>query len=826
MLKDGLLTVKDNQITRSRQMMAVAVALPVHDIYSYSIPAHLAAQAGVGKRVLVPFGRRSVTGYLIGPAHDSTPPEIKHILDVLDDQALFPESMLPFFEWIASYYMYPLGQVITTALPAGLNLFDVTLLTVSQAGIQAITTASLAPLEARILQALAKGTATTKQLQKRIGQPFSWALIHQMQKRGWILVDRQIKGGRIRPKTIRWVTVNDTAPPSKRISAQRQTILDLLHSKGDQSVATLKSHIRTAPSLIRAMEKAGLVSSYEKAVYRDPFGDPIEADTPPDLTTEQAHALETITPRLGKGFGTIVLAGVTGSGKTEVYLQITQAALDLGLNTVVLVPEIALISQTERRFRARFGDTVAVLHSGLSQGERYDQWQRIVSGKTRVAIGARSCIFAPFAQVGLIIVDEEHDTAYKQEGGLTYNARDLAVVRARQHGALVVLGSATPSIQSWYNVTIGKYGAATLHRRVNDKPLPAIQTVDLSQGRDDRGIRRYITLPLQNALQQTLDAGNQALIFLNRRGFAAFPICTDCGQPLRCKNCDISLTLHKKINAFRCHYCGFSKPATSACPTCGAKKIKLLGMGTEKIQETLMQLFPDARVARMDRDTMTRKGSIVKLLKDLKHRHIDILVGTQMVVKGHDFPGITLVGVICADLSLNFPDFRAGEQTFQLLAQVAGRAGRGDQPGKVILQTFNPDHFSILAAKDQDFLAFFDREIGFRKSLGYPPLTRMIALRISGKDAQQTADQAQRLGDRCRELLIAGGPYKGTVEVMGPIEAPIARIAGQFRWQIIVKSADTGRLHRFVRQLNGGAGSAFGKRHVRVIVDVDPFFLM
>lgn len=808
-------------------MMAVAVALPVHDIYSYSIPAHLATQAGVGKRVLVPFGRRSVTGYLIGPARDSTPTEIKHILDVLDDHPLFPEPMLPFFEWIASYYMYPIGQVITTALPAGINLFDVNLLTVSRAGIEAISPhASPAPLETRILEALVKGSATTKQLQKRIGQSFSWALVQQMQKRGWILVDRQIKGGRIRPKTIRWATIKDANPPSKRISAQRQTILDLLHSHGDQSVSSLKHHIHTAPTLIRAMEKAGLVRTYEKAVYRDPFGDPIEADTPPALTTEQRQALDTISPRLGKGFGTIVLAGVTGSGKTEVYLQLIQAALDMELNAVVLVPEIALISQTERRFRARFGDTVAVLHSGLSQGERYDQWLRIASGKARVAIGARSCIFAPFDQVGLLIVDEEHDTAYKQEGGLTYNARDLAVVRARQQNALVVLGSATPSIQSWHNVTIGKYGAATLHRRVNDRPLPTIQTVDLSQNRDEKGLQRYITPPLQDALQQTLADGHQALVFLNRRGFAAFPICTDCGQPLRCKNCDISLTLHKKINAFRCHYCGFSKAATSACPTCGAKKIKLLGMGTEKIQEALMQLFPGARVARMDRDTMTRKGSIVKLLKDLKHRRIDILVGTQMVVKGHDFPGITLVGVICADLSLNFPDFRAGEQTFQLLAQVAGRAGRGDHPGKVILQTFNPDHFSILAAKDQDFMAFFDREIGFRKSLGYPPLTRMIALRISGKDAQQTASQAQRLGDRCRELLTIGGPYNGNVDVMGPIEAPIARIAGQFRWQIIIKSADTGRLHRFVRQLTLGMGSASGNRHVRVVVDVDPFFLM
>ena len=423
-------------------------------------------------------------------------------------------------------------------------------------------------------------------------------------------------------------------------------------------------------------------------------------------------------------------------------------------------------------------------------------------------------------------MDEEHDTSYKQEGGLAYNARDLAVVRARHHDALAILGSATPSLQSWHNVTVGKYETAALTRRVNRQPLPAIQAVDLSQSRDDRGIRRYITPQLQQEIRTTLDNGNQALIFLNRRGFAAFPICADCGQAMRCKNCDISLTLHKRINAFRCHYCGFSRAAASVCPACGSDKIKLLGVGTEKIQEAMVQLYPDARVARMDRDTMTRKGSIVSLLKDLKHRRIDILVGTQMVAKGHDFPGITLVGVICADLTLNFPDFRSGERTFQLLAQVAGRAGRGDQPGRVILQTFNPDHFSILAAKEQDFKAFFNQEIGFRKALGYPPFTRMVAVRISGKDLQHTAGHAGALGEHCRDMLAEKGSFQGQIQVMGPIEAPLARIANRHRWQILIKSADTAGLHRFAHELIRFHRRSPAVRDIKVAVDVDPFFLM
>jgi primosomal protein N' (replication factor Y) len=826
-LKDAVTTVKENQIMDHRQMVTVAVALPVHDTFTYSIPAHLTAQTYPGKRVLVPFGRRMVTGYLIGPAPAETEPlDIKHILDVLDDRPLFPETLIPFFQWTAAYYMHPLGQVINTALPAGLNLTDIAILTVSDAGRRVIGSSSLSPLEAIVLSALAERPAGIKQLQKSIGQPVSWALIHGMRQREWIRVDRQIKARQIRPKTVRWVSLSGTAPTSDRLSPQRQRVRDTLQAQGDLSLQALKLRVGTTPTLIRAMERAGQVRTYERTVYRDPFGDPIEPDTPPRLTTEQDKAVSAMAPLLGKGFKTVLLAGVTGSGKTEVYLRLAQAALEKGLRVLVLVPEIALISQTERRFRARFGETVAVLHSGLSRGERYDQWRRIANGKAAIAIGARSCIFAPFDNVGLIIVDEEHDASYKQEGGLSYNARDLAVVRARHHDALAVLGSATPSLQSWHNVTVGKYETATLTRRVNRQPLPAIQTVDLSQSRDDRGIRRYITPPLQQAIRDTLDDGNQALVFLNRRGFSAFPICAQCGQAIRCKNCDISLTLHKRANAFRCHYCGFSKAAVSVCPSCSSNKIRLLGVGTEKIQEAMEQLFPDARVARMDKDTMTRKGSIVNLLKDLKHRRIDILVGTQMVAKGHDFPGITLVGVICADLTLNFPDFRSGERTFQLLAQVAGRAGRGTRPGRVILQTFNPDHFSILAAKDQDFKVFFNQEIGFRKALGYPPFTRMVAVRISGKDPQQTAGHAGTLGENCRHMLAADGLYPGQIQVMGPIEAPLSRIANRHRWQILIKSPDADRLHRFVHELIRRHRATPAGRQIKVTIDVDPFFLM
>jgi primosomal protein N' (replication factor Y) len=433
-------------------------------------------------------------------------------------------------------------------------------------------------------------------------------------------------------------------------------------------------------------------------------------------------------------------------------MQIVAEVLKRGRSVLVLVPEIALITQMERRFRARFGECISVLHSALSAGERYDQWTRIVQGDVTVAIGARSAIFAPFNDIGVIIVDEEHDSSYKQDGKLRYNARDLAVVRAKQNKCMALLGSATPSIQSYYNVATKKFSELTLKKRVEQRPLPKISIVDLRQNRDARGTRRFITTELRQSMAEALDRGEQVLLFLNRRGYASFPVCGVCGQAMRCKHCDISLTLHQRANAYRCHYCGFSRAAASSCDYCGSAKIKHLGLGTEKLQDMVAKIFPKARIARMDRDTTTRKGSILKLLKGLRNKTTDVLVGTQMVAKGHDFPNITLVGIICADLSLSFPDFRAGERTFQLLAQVAGRAGRGDRPGRVILQTYNPEHFSISAAREQDFISFYHQEIGFRKALNYPPFSRIIQFKISGKDPEKTKSHSRLLGELCRAL--------------------------------------------------------------------------
>ncbi|MCK5485300.1 MAG: primosomal protein N', partial [Desulfobacterales bacterium] len=529
---------------------------------------------------------------------------------------------------------------------------------------------------------LEAGPVRLKNLSQKLNQIIPAALIQSLQRDGRILKIRELKDAATKSRMERFVTLADATLPFDRLSKPRKKILAILKSDGEIPVAELKKQVPSAARLIRALENDGHLKVRHKRMYRDPFGEPIIPDSAPALNVEQQSVVAQVTGCLDHGFATFLLQGVTGSGKTEVYMQVAAETLSKGKHVLVLVPEIALITQMERRFRARFGERIAVLHSGLSAGERFDQWSRIIQQEADIAIGARSAIFAPFTDVGLIVVDEEHDTSYKQENNLRYNARDLAVVRAKLNDCVALLGSATPSIQSRYNASAKKFIEVKLEERVKSRPLPKVKIVDLREEMGYRGVRRFITPELQQAIKDSLQRNEQVLLFLNRRGFANLALCASCGNPLRCKYCDISLTFHQKANAFKCHYCGFSRAATSNCAICGSSDIKKLGLGTEKIEVAINELFPDARVARMDRDTTTRRGSIVKLLKGLRDQTIDILIGTQMIAKGHDFPGITLVGIICADLSLSFPDFRAGERTFQLLAQVSGRAGRGASPGR------------------------------------------------------------------------------------------------------------------------------------------------
>jgi primosomal protein N' (replication factor Y) len=556
------------------------------------------------------------------------------------------------------------------------------------------------------------------------------------------------------------------------------------------------------------------------------LGEIVTPSPSPQLTKEQLAAVTSVSNAMADGFATFLLAGVTGSGKTEVYIQLTRLALDSGLSVLVLVPEISLVSQIERRYRSRFGERVALLHSGLSLGERLDQWQRVMNRDAHIAIGARSAVFAPFGRIGLIIVDEEHDTSYKQEGALRYNARDLAVVRAQQNNCVVVLGSATPSIESYHNAVTGKYRQIQLARRVEARKLPAIAVVDLSVSRDKRGLHRFFSNELLLALKDAMHKNEQAIFFLNRRGFANFPLCAACGKPVQCKNCSITLTFHNRDNAYRCHYCGYSLPSVSKCSHCGSDRILQLGLGTEKVESWLKALYPEKHIARMDRDTVARKGAVIAILKGLRNREIDILVGTQMVSKGHDFPGITLVGIVCADLSLSFPDFRAGERTFQLLSQVAGRAGRGEAPGRVILQTYNPGHFSIQCARDQDFRAFYQKEIQFRRDLDYPPFSRMILVKISSRKKDEGQRFAAQLGKRARRIIASKPAFVKHVQFFGPLASPVAKIASYHRWQMLLKGMHPASLREFAQNLMFDPKLPRPDRSVKIAVDVDPFFML
>jgi primosomal protein N' (replication factor Y) len=606
---------------------------------------------------------------------------------------------------------------------------------------------------------------------------------------------------------------------------RRLELLELL-SKGDRP-------LNSTPPLL-ALIDAGLVVFDEREVQR---GEPPAAlrpvEPPPVLTPHQREAVARIVDaiRRGRDLG-FLLYGITGSGKTEVYLRAAEDALQQDRGVIVLVPEISLTHQVVDRFRARFGGGVAVLHSGLSGGERFDQWRRIREGSYRIVIGARSAVFAPVERLGLIVIDEEHDPAYKSDEGFRYHARDVAEMRARAANCPWVLGSATPDVVTTYRAERGEFERLVLPERVARRPLPEVEIIDMNQARGQRARRVLLSRALRTALAETLAAGQQAILFLNRRGFATMAYCFACGHALRCKHCDISLVYHAsegprrrdavEEGELRCHYCGYREDPSLICPHCESPEGALLGFGTERIQEEVATMFPHARVGRLDRDTSARKGAQRGILTAFHRHEIDVLVGTQMVAKGHDIPGVTLVGVIAADLGLHFPDFRAGERTFQLLTQVAGRAGRGQDAGRVVIQSFLPDHYAISLARTHDYPAFCREELQRRISHGYPPFRELVQLALAGKDAAAVEDAAQTLVQLAKSVPLPSGGA-ATLEVLGPAPAPVARVRDRFRWQVLLLGGreDVSAVARELLRLSRGRF-----RGVTVRVDAAPLQML
>jgi primosomal protein N' (replication factor Y) len=777
----------------------------------------------IGMRVLVPFKGRKVTGFSID-LQDQPPREVEEKLrdveDLLDEAPLIDPSMLRFYRWISDYYLYPLGEVIKTGLPPGLQLKSELILTLTQTGMESLGKGGLEPIQEKVFKEI--GRCGKIPLRRILKPPFgevSKSQLFSWKRKGLLNIAPGIEGKEVKPKYEKVVHYQG-GEPTQPISKKQAEILSWIKEKRDLSYSELSKRFKSPSKTIQSLQAKGLLSLSKREVCRDfSVRSELKPYPKPGLTSDQEASLVEILKAIrSKRFSPFLIYGVTGSGKTEIYLRAIEEVLLQGKEAIVLVPEISLTPQLLSRFKDRFGENLALLHSGLGRGERYDQWRRIWKGEVKIAMGARSAIFAPFKNVGIIIVDEEHDPSYKQEEKLKYHSRDVAVVRAKQAEATLLLGSATPSLESFHNVEKGKFRLLHLPERVEGKPLPRVEVVDVKK---EEGL---LSEKLKSALQKNIEDKKQSLLFLNRRGFANFILCPDCGHTFKCPNCSVTLTHHLRDRSLQCHYCDYRIPAPGDCPKCQGHRLQGMGIGTERLEQEIRLLFPETQVARMDRDTTSRRRSHLQILKRLESGNIDILVGTQMIVKGHDFPNVTFVGVVSADTSLHFPDFRSSERTFQLLTQVAGRAGRGEVFGEVVIQTFNPDHYSILRAKDQDYMGFYREEIEFRKALEYPPFSRFINFRLVGNNEKRTKGMAEEMGRIGKSLLKK--THGKEIEILGPSTAPFAKMRGKFRWQMLAKGKSPQLLHRFAKELSYRMDLLLKGKGVDLDIDVDPVFIL
>ena len=645
----------------------------------------------------------------------------------------------------------------------------------------------------------------------------------------WNLLPAVVRRGEMQHREVIYLDLTEKGrdPGSQAFQAltpKRQKVLRaLIRLGGSLPLKEALGAVDASQSVIQALVEDGWLSKGRRVEERDPFRNAvIQRDTPKALTREQEAALAAVrealeTPRPKP----ILLHGVTGSGKTEVYLQAIEHCLAQGRNAIVLVPEIALTPQTAFRFRQRFGELVSVLHSGLSDGQRFDEWTRIAGGKSRIAVGARSALFAPFQKVGLIVVDEEHEATYKQDEMPHYNARDVAVVRGMLEPCAVLLGSATPSLESYHNCQIGKYRLVEMKERVDGHPLPPVEVVDMRLEHSlqrETGKSSFFSRRLKELIDQTLSRHQQVILFLNRRGYATTLSCNQCGYTASCDNCSVTYTFHRKLNKLMCHHCNTMLDAPSRCPECGNPEIRLGGYGTERVEAVTRAIFPQAMVARMDSDTMTNADSYRKVLEAFRGRRIDILIGTQMIAKGLDFPDVTLVGIVQADIGLNLPDFRSAERTFDLITQVAGRAGRGQCPGRVVVQTCTPDNYAIAAAQSHDYRAFATQELPGRQALSFPPFSHLVLLQFRHEEEAVASQPAGQFAGMLAPLLPAG------VQSIGPMPAPLARLAGKYRFQLLLRGENVRGIVAACRK-GVAALPASQRRKVPVEVDVDPRFL-
>ncbi|WP_428264602.1 replication restart helicase PriA [Haliangium sp.] len=819
----------------------VAVQLPVDGTYCYEVPERLVERDLRGARVLVPFGNRGVAGVVVGVS-DELPEgvhEPRAIDALLADEAPIPAELLALCLWVAAYYEAPPGEALRVALPVGSQVSARLIVELTPEGEAALGGGgALAPRWRDVLGLLAQaeGGLPRSELLRgdRAGRKLRPRDLSAVVEAGLARYRRELERARVQARSERTAVLVDPVDDDDRARlAQARARLSrapkqlaaleaLERAGGAAAVAALRTEEPRVATHLRALAQAGLVRFESRRAAPGVAQAGVEGMrapvAPPTLTGSQEAALSAIREGLGAAeFGAYLLYGITGSGKTEVYLHAIADVLSAGKCAVVLVPEISLTPQLAARFRARFGDLVAVLHSGLTDRERYDEWQRLRAGDARIALGARSAVFAPVSDLGMVVVDEEHDSSFKQEEGVRYNARDVALVRAQRAGAVCVLGSATPSLETYYAAESGRYRLLSLPERPTPRPLPKVALIDLRVYRPEADA--MLTAPLAEAIRETLDRGEQVILFLNRRGFDTFVLCRACGEAFRCEQCSVSLTYHRARDILLCHYCGYQRRIPKTCPTCGrAGSILRRGLGTEKVAAAVGERFPGAHVGRLDRDVATG-ARIGEVLGRMARGEIDILVGTQMVTKGHDFPGVTLVGVLCADTGLSLPDFRASERTFQLLTQVAGRAGRGERPGRVLIQSYRTEAVAVSAAAHHDYEGFYRAERVSRQELGYPPFGHLAAIRFDGPDARVVERAARRLAERVAPASLQLG-----VSVLGPAEAPLARLKGRARWHMWLRASTRRPLRRVLEEILRGGPEVLAQvpAEVRIGVDVDP----
>lgn len=812
----------------------IALPLPPRRTFTYRIPAGFRHAVRPGSRVLVPFGTRNLTGYVVALHEDLSPElgleqkDVKDALELLDELPLITPEILELTRWGADYYAASWGEMLKASLPAGINVPSERVLSINDAGSAEITNSSarFGPAT-KILEHLAEnGETKQRELEKHFGSTRVQRAVRELLSRELIDAFFRSEPAKVKPKLRKTVTllVSSAGPEAlEKLTGPQQRILQVLDENGGEMLFTElidKADIGASP--INTLAKRGFLQVSAAEVRRDPLKEAVLPDLVDiTLNPEQENALTAIESAVGASrFASFLLHGVTGSGKTEVYIRAMRAALLIGRTALMLVPEIALTPIFSRRLRAVFDDKVAILHSNLSAGERYDEWRRIRAGDARVVIGTRSAIFAPLDNVGLIIVDEEHDASYRQHESPYYNARDTAVMRASFSGAVVVLGSATPSLESFENARAGKYVYLRLPNRVGDRPLATAELIDMREVFRHAGKDVTVSEKLAEAIRETHARGEQSIVLLNRRGFSQFVLCRSCGESLRCKNCDITLTYHRHDPKLVCHYCGYRVAVPKTCPFCESEFLYFVGQGTEQLENLLGRQFPELKIARIDRDTMTRKGEMAKTLLAFDRGEIDMLVGTQMLAKGHDFHNVTLVGVISVDTGLGLPDLRSAERTFQLITQVAGRAGRGELGGRVLIQTYYPEHYALRHAVNQDYDGFFNEEIRYRERMAYPPFVVLASLLIKAPDLNSAAETAKKL----REGLDAANTEKAC-RVLGPAPASLARLKGEHRIQILIKAVSRRKL-REVLDL-GLANAEAAEADMRIVqLEIDPIDLM